>query len=271
MTTKNSGGIVIFSTKGDIMFSSTGEITEHKKPPRKHRSQRIITHKIFEEMRSYTDNTFWDNLLMKFSRNIFHDDFRFVGNTLFYKYKSKNHREDIILNEKDLENSFRELQLFLKKKGILPVEEVVDDSKELLVPRKKIECWKEVGKNKIILLHNFLERLKDEYNLNDREYKKTESLLKLLIYSNILTKDHIILEDEEISYIKFFKWNDKNREFKVEMDKIKTKVMRNEKKQEEKFYLINSFSDDKNNFNKEIKIDPIDKKWESFLETYYKV
>ena len=78
MTSKNSGGIVIYSTKGDIMFSSTGEITGHKKPPRKHRSQRNIAHKIFEDMRAFNKEEFWDNVLIKFSRNVFLNDFRFI-------------------------------------------------------------------------------------------------------------------------------------------------------------------------------------------------
>jgi len=271
MALKNSGGIVIYSTKGDIMFSSTGEITGHKKQPRKHRAHRNITNKIFDEMRIYNTEEFWDNVLVKFSRNIFYNDFRFIGKTLYYKYKSKNQREEITLDDLDLENSFINLQDFLRKKGILPVKEVVDNSQLLINPRKKITSWKEAGKNKIILLYDYIEKLKDFYNLNDLEAKRAESLLKLLIYSNILNNDHITLKDEKIEKIKHLEWDSEKRKFNIDIDNIKIKQIKYEKKNEDKYYTINSFSDDKNNLNREIQIEPVDKKWESFLSAYYKI
>ena len=271
MTSKNSGGIVIYSTKGDIMFSSTGEITGHKKPPRKHRSQRNIAHKIFEDMRAFNKEEFWDNVLIKFSRNVFLNDFRFIGKTLFYKFKSKNHKEEITLDENDLENSLGELKNFLKRKGILPVEEIVDDSSELFVPRKLITCWKEIGKNKSILIFNYLKLLEEKYSLDYLEMKRTESLLKVLIFSNILGNDHIILENEEIKEIKYLEWSEEKRAFDFNINPIKIKPLKKEKKNEDNYYIINSYSDDKNNLNKEIQICPIDKKWEKFLENYYKI
>lgn len=271
MALKNSGGIVIYSTKGDIMFSSTGEITNCKKPPRKHRSQKNITHKIFDDMRKYNEEDFWDNVLMKFSRNIFYNDFRLIGTTLYYKYKSKNQREEITLDKNNLEESFEKLKDILRKKGILPVSEIVDDSKILIQPRKKITSWKEAGKNKIILIYGYIDSLEKKYNLNNIEKKRLESLLKILVYSNILNNDHIILEDETIKSIKYFEWDSVNRKFNINIDNIKIKQIKNEKKNEDKFYTINSFSDDNQNLNREIQIETVDKKWEIFLESYYKI
>lgn len=270
MSSKNSDGIVIFSTEGNIMFSSTGEITSAKKAPRKHRIHKNITNKVFEDMRKFNKEEFWDNILIKFSRNVFHNDFRFINNILHYKFKSKNHKDQILIDEEDLEKTFENLKNFLRNKGILPVSEVVNNNSDLIGEREKFTNWKEAGKNQINLLYEFIIDLTDKLNLNSIESKHLESLLKLSIYNNIITSDHIILEDEKIKNIKHLLWDQEDRKFSLDIDKIKVKAIKQDKKNEEKFYTINSFSDDKHIIiNKEVEIDSLEKKWEDFLDSYY--
>lgn len=270
MASKISDGIVIFSTQGDIMFSSTGEITNIKKPPRKHRVQKNITNKSFDLMRKFNDEEFWDNILIKFSRNIFYNDYRFIGNTLYYKIKSKNHKDEIFIDPDNLEETFPKFKDFMRSKGVIPVKEVVDDSEDLVGERPKIENWKDAGKNQIVLIYNYIERLKKELKLNNSESKSLESLLKISIYNNILGNEHIILKNEEIDKIKYLKWNMEQRKFYLDVKNIKVKSIKHDKKNEDKYYTISSFSDDKNiTLNKEVEIESIEKKWDDFLTSYY--
>ena len=272
MSSKISDGIVIYSTKGNIMFSSTGEITGIKKAPRKHRVQKNITNKIFEELRKFNTEEFWDNILIKYSRNIFPNDFRFIGNTLYYKIKSKNHKDEIFIDPDNLEETFKNLKLFLKNKGIMSVKEINEKNNDIIIKRAKINSWKDAGKNQINLLYEYIGFVKNKLELNIKEEKNLESLLKISIYNNIITNEHIILEDEKIKNIKYLLWDKKERVFKLDIDKIKIKNIKQEKKNEEKFYTISSFSDDKHIvMNKEIEIENLEKKWDDFLSSYYVV
>lgn len=271
MTSKVSDGIVIISTKGNIMFSSTGEITTVKKAPRKHRVQKNITNKSFEELRKFNNDEFWDNILVKFSRNAFPVDFRFINNTLFYKYKSKNHKDEIFIDSNNYQETFDKLKIFLKNKGIMSVKEVNENNNEdLRIERKKIINWKDAGKNQIILLYDYIDDMKKKLNLDKNEIKHFESLLKVVIYNNIITNDHITLEDERIKNIQFLKWDKDKRIFNLDINKIKIKSSKQEKRNEDKFYTISSFSDDKHIImNKEVEIENLGKKWDDFLTSYY--
>lgn len=272
MENKISEGMVIYSKQGNIMFSSTGEIINEKKPPRKHRIHKKITNNSFEEMRKFNKEEFWDTILVKFSRNNFLNDYRYIGNTLYYKIKTKNQKDEIYINPENLEETFENLKLFLRKKGIIPVVEVNDDSNDLIGKRPEIINWKDAKNNQIILLYEYIDKLKEDLKLNDIEVKHLESILKITIFNNIITNDHIIIEDEKISDIPYIIFNKKNRNFFLDIDNIKIKNFKQDKKIEDKFYTITSFSDDKHIiFNKEVEIESIDKKWENFLCEYYNV
>ena len=94
--------------------------------------------------------------------------------------------------------------------------------------------------------------------------------MKINIYNNILGNEHILLKDEEIDKIKFLKWDKENRKFSLDIDNIKIKSIKQDKKNEEKYYTISSFSDDRNiTLNKEVEIESIEKKWDDFLASYY--
>jgi hypothetical protein len=254
------------------MFSSSGEITNIVKPPRKHRIQKKITNTFFEDMKKYNDEEFWDNILTRFSRNNFFNDYRYIGSTLYYKIRSKNQKDEIYINPDNLENTFEELKMFLRKKGVIPIKEVIDDSNDLIGDRPKIESWKDAGKNQIILLHDYINKIKKDLDLSNKEVKHLESILKITIYNSIIGNDHITIEDEKITKISNILFDSNSRKFSLDIDNIKIKSVKHDKKVEDKFYTITSFSDDKHiTINKEVEIESIDKKWEEFLNQYYNV
>ena len=264
-----SEGIKIYSTTGEIMYSSS-EINNKKKPPRKHRVKKLIINKVFEDMREFNEEEFWDNILIKFSKNIFSTDFRFINSILYYKYKNKNKKDEIILDENNLEETFEKLKVFLKSKGIVSVKDVVNDNNDLIGDRKKILSWKDVGKGKIYLIHDFINKKEKELDLNEAQKKKLESLLKISIYNSVITRDHIFLEDEQIVEIKHLEYNKDKKTFWLDIENIKMKAVKNEKKADN-FYLVSSFSGDSHHIiNKEIQVENIEKKWVEFIDEFYK-
>jgi len=267
-------GMVIYSTSGNIMFSSTGEIINNNKVPRKHRVQKKIANKHFEDMRKFNSEYFWDNILVKFSRNIFYKEFRYIGNTLYYKIKSKNFKDELFIDPDNIEETLNNFKNFLRNKGIMPKSEVNENFSSLISEDKEqIKSWKEAGKNQIYLLYDFFNEKKEQLKLNKNEYNNLQSLLKLSIYNNILTNNDIVIEDEKIKSINYLLWDKKERKFSLDIEKIKIKPVKQDKKVNDKFYTVSSFSDDKQNLyiSNEIEIVDLEKKWNTFLDSYFKI
>ena len=266
-----SDGIIIYSQEGNIMFSSTGEIIENKKPLRKHKMTKNIVHQTFHNMREFTEDDFWDKFLAKCSRNIFPPDFKYSSDMLYYKIKTKKHRDEIFIDEDNLEETLKNLKIFLRDKGILPNKEIYD--KEIFFDKNEIEItrWKDLKNQKIDVLYNFIDRKEKEYNLGKKEKKHLESILKIGLAGDIINDDNIIIKGNKIENINHLCWDENNKKFKIKIKDINIKYQKNDKhRPEENFYTINSFSNDNFiNFNKEIESMDLGKKWEKFLSNFY--
>jgi len=265
-------GIVIFSDRGNVMFTSTGEIVESKKTVRKHKINKNIVHKKFDLMREYTDNDFWDRFLAKCARNIFpNKDFKFTNDVLYYKIKTKKHRSEMFIDEDNLEQSFLELKKFLRNKGIKPTSEVRE--KDIFFEKDIIEItqWKEIRKEfKYDKLMIYIEKLKNKYDLNYREGKHLESLLKTAVAGDILNNDNIIIDDNQIADIKYLNWCENKSEFTLDINNIPLKFTKNSKiKDSNNYYTYNTYSNDNFTYSKEIESLDIGKKWEKFLDNFY--
>ena len=57
----SSEGIVVYCTKGNVIFSSTGEIINTEKSVRKHKINRNIIFPVFEGIKQYETDNFWLN------------------------------------------------------------------------------------------------------------------------------------------------------------------------------------------------------------------
>lgn len=270
---KNSGNsIIIYSNKGSVIFSSNGKKIESRKP-RKHRMHKNVINPHFEEMRKFNTNIFWDKLLVKFSCNMFPKDFLYKNSTLYYKVKTKKHKDEIFIDTENLEKTFQNLTNFLRSKGIIPITDVVDDyEKELeVVEKKELNNWKDAGKFKGIMIYEYIKILENKYKLNNKETKQLESLLKISLYNDIIKSDNIIIKNEKISKINGLEWSNKERIFRIDKSELNAiKFSKSSAKDVENFYTISSYSDD-NNFTigSEIKVLDIAKEWECFLKNIY--
>jgi len=266
-------GIVVYCTKGNVIFSSTGEIINTEKSIRKHKINRSIIFPVFDEMKQFETNTFWLNLMTRFSKNMLHKDFKFLNNVLYFKATTKKHRDEILLDTENVENTHQIFKDFMRKKGFLSQEEknsinkIVEqeDNKE----KNVLECWKDIDKNQDYYIREFIIQLKEKYDLNFEEQSNLESNIRIGICSEFFNNDNIVFEDERIKNILNLVWNQEERKFSINTDGIKIKK-KTEKKDINKIYT--SYTVETSNDNsflvyQELKDLSVEKKWSKFLDT----
>jgi len=266
-------GIVIFSEVGNVMFTSTGEIVDNKKAPRKHKINKNIIHEIFNKMRNYNDkdNEFWDRFLYKCARNIFPSkDFKFSNDVLYYKIKTKKHRSELYINEDNLEQSFLDLKRFMRERGIKPNSEVRE--KEIFFEKDIVEInnWKDIKKElKYDKIFKFIDKMAGKYQLNNCEKYQLESLIKVAISGDLFNNENIIIKDNDIEEINYLIWLQEKRKFKIDINNLPIKFNKANKIKEENYYTYNTYSNENCLINKEIEIIDISKKWEKFLDNFF--
>ena len=223
----SSEGIVVYCTKGNVIFSSTGEIINTEKSVRKHKINRSVIFPVFEGIKKYETSSFWLNLMTRFSKNMLHKDFKFLNNVLYYKATTKKHRDEIFLDAEDLENTHIIFKEFMKKKGFLSQEEKesinkiveLDNNKE----RNMIETWKDVVKNQDYYIREFIIEMKEKHDLSFEEQSNLESNIRIGISSEFFNQDNIIFENEKINRIENLVWDKTERKFSINTEGIKLK------------------------------------------------
>lgn len=271
----NSEGIVVYCKRGNIIFSSNGDLVEPQQNVRKHKINKNIINEEFESMKKFCEeDEFWTGMLSKFSKNIFPKNFKYLKNIIYFKMMAKKHRSECFIDKEELENSFVRLKEFFKLKGFLSNSEKEENSnlikEELEEEKNIIDNWKLVY-NKEYYLIEFMIQLREKYSLSKKEYNNLESTLKIGLGSDFFNSDNIVLENEKISYIENLIWDEKNRKFSINTDNIKFKK-KSEKKNENKYftsYTIETSGDNSEVFFREVNNIEIQKKFSKFLEILY--
>lgn len=272
-----SEGIVVYCTKGNVIFSSTGEIVQNTKNVRKHKVNRSVIFPEFEEMKKFEKLEYWINMLSRFSKNIFPRDFKYLANVLYYKAKTKKHRSECFIDLENLEASYSNFKEFMKEKGFLSQEEKekinsMIQKEEEIQEMFVVETWKDITKNLEYHLKTFFIKLKDEHDLTPKEMANLESVVRIGISSGFFSEDNIVIENSEIDRILNLTWDEEKRLFSIDTEGIKFKK-KSEKKESNKIYT--SYTIETSNDNvimvyKEVEDLSIEKKWNKFLETVYK-
>ena len=268
-------GIVVYCTKGNIIFSSTGEIIRSEKPIRKHKINRSVIHHVFEDMKKFEKSEYWLNLLGRFSKNMLPVDFKFVNSILFCKTKIKKNKAECYIDKEKLEESYMKFKTFMIDRGFLSNEEkedinklVDDDDRQ---EKTIITSWKDISKNKDYFIRQFIIQICEKYNLNNKEQSNLESVVRMGISAEFFNPDNIIIEDEKINRITNLVWNENKRLFSIDTEGIKIRK-KNEKLNNNKIftsYTVETSNDNSILIYKEIEDVAIDKKWNKFLETFY--
>lgn len=106
----------IKSSKGHIIFDSSGNITEKNKTPRKHKNKRRVIHPELKEMSEICSEDFWEDFLIGASRGSFQDDIKYSNGEFFIKNRKTT--DSYRIDKRDLKKSLEGLQEFFNKHDV---------------------------------------------------------------------------------------------------------------------------------------------------------
>jgi len=269
----SNDNIIVFCTEGNVIFDSNGQYKEKEKRSKGFKIKKNIVNPIFQYMRKYTTDSFWDIFLLKASRDNFPKGFSFNEDRLYYSMKSK-YNFDIKLDIDNPEQSFYNMKEFVSEKGFLSEKDKTELNKVQFDNFKDSEDvvfdnWKDLGRLQTNTLFSYLRDLSNNYNLDVKERKQLESVIKIGISSGYLNTKNIIVKNSFITDITDLIWDENSRTFTIDTKNIKIKKVKSVKS------ASNDLSTDNTttclNFDKKYNISNINKKWEKFLKTVYKV
>ena len=264
-------GIVVYCTKGNVMFSSTGELMQGTQNVRKHRINKSVVHTEFQDLKDLEKDEFWKNLFNRFSKNIFPKDFKYTDSVIYFKANTKKHRAECIVDKDDLIESLDRLKHFMRGRGYISNQEKTEINEMLISnieERVIVSTWKDILKNKDYHIRNFIISLQEKYNLDYYETINLESVILMGISSEFFNEDNIIIENEKIKEIENLIWDEKTRKFSIKIEEIKIK--RKTEKINKKIYTSYTVETSNDNYitmYREAKDMCVEKKWLKFLET----
>lgn len=265
-------GIVVYCTKGKVLFSSTGALLQGEQSVRKHKVNKSIVHSVFQDLKELETNEYWVNTLTKFSKNIFPKDFKFINNILYYKANTKKHRSECVIDKDDLEGTLKIFKEFMKNKGYISniekeeIKQLINSSVE---EKTAITNWKEMQKNQNYHIVKFINKQKRINNLDLKESANLESVIRMGIASDFFNENNIVIKDENIEEITSLDWDPEKRLYTIKTDnfKIKKKTDKNTKEKIYTSYTLETSNDNYLLVYNENNDMFIDKKWFKFLET----
>ena len=262
--------ITVYSSDGNIIFNSDRSIKEHEKKPKMMKMKKNIVNPIFEDMREHNDDPFWDMFLLKASRDNFPKGFSFKDDTLFFSLKAKYNFQYKI--ESRTENEFGKLKSFISDKGILSdtdkakmteIEIMEQDDTEAMA----FESWKELGKLQNNAVFVYINTLSERYDLDTREKKNLESIVKIGISSGYLNDKNIVVTNSTIESIAPLMWNSEDRKFAIDTKNIRVKRPKVAKSEHTDVSTDNTTTCLQ--FVKSYNISNVNKRWEKFLNSIY--
>jgi hypothetical protein len=262
-------GIVIFCAKGGVMFTSAGEIDTQSKKVRKHNKNRAIVHQVFEDMREFNKSPYWDDVLQRWSRNVFPRNFKYYKDTLRYALKRKTNKREFYIDKEDLQKTFEELKVFLEDKGIVSV---IEKKEKLISSRRKessenrCDSWKDLGGNQIFAVEKYIEKMRRK---RDGEYN-LESIIKFGISSDIFNNNTITVENSKIKGIEHLAWDEEEERYYIEISDVNVKFPRGKKGLGKGKYSSHTFSGEEFLIKTNANTAKVSKKWKDFLSDYYK-
>jgi len=268
----SNDNIIVYCTEGNVIFDSNGNHKEIEKRAKGFKIKKNVVHEIFENMREYNTDPFWDMFLLKASRGNFPKGFSFNENRLFYSLKSKYNFE-IKLDENCDDCCFSELRDFVTNKGILSDKDKEDMTSEQLknideTEDPPIDSWKNLGKLQMNSVFSYISTLGEFYSLSISERKNLESMIRIGISSGYLNNKNIVVENCDIKDIITLLWCSETRSFSIDTKNTRLKKIKGSKSENVDLSTDNTTTC--LDFDKKYNISNINKKWEKFLKTVYK-
>jgi len=262
--------ITVYSENGDIIFNSGSTVNRVVKK-KSLKIKKNIAHDLFNQMRKYNTDSFWDMFLLKASRDNFPKGFSYKDNILYFSMRSKyNFKITLSDNPKD---SFITLKKFVQDKGILSdtdkdIMKNEEDNNSENYEDNIVESWKDLGKLQTNSLYIYINKIEEKLSLTESEKNNLKSIVKIGISSGYFNTKNIIVKDSKIEKICPLLWDSKTRKFNID-----TKNIRLKRPKPTKVQIMDVSSDNTTtclDFEKKETISNIDKKWEKFLSQIYR-
>lgn len=233
-------GIVVYSNKGDIIFTSTGEIKVVEK--KKIRHHKNVIHQIFENLKKYNieENKEMNQFLSNASRNIFPKEFKYINGILYKKvYKNKF---DLYLNANELEKTYSLLETFIviRENKIVIIDDDDDKINESFETHElKTSNVKDSDSE---LLYMYITEKVKNYNLELDESLELESFIKMGLVSDFFNDDNIIIKNNKIQSINYLEFDKKSRHFDISLFTIPKILKKDHKKIVMNEYFMKKFT-----------------------------
>jgi hypothetical protein len=267
MNQENS--ICVFSQDGKVLFK-TGHPAPDKKKKQFNMKRRIVND-IFESIRVFNSDPFWDMFLAKASRNKFPKGFDFLNDKLMYSYNMETFY--LVVNEVN-QQQFDSIKKFVSEKGIfsdtdrsnqLMNQTLFDEEEE-----EPVENWKGLGKIQRNAIFEYIKILVDKYDLNKEETDHLKNTMRIGIASGFLNDGNIIVSQSEIVNINNLVWDESKRCFDIDTDNIRLKKQKPRTKYDIKDQITSENTNTCLAFVKKYKIENVSKRWEKFLDSILK-
>ena len=195
--------LTILMSNGDNWFvSENDDVNIEKKSYAKKKED--IKYKIFDDASNYVQDEFWKIMLKNASLNKFKRGFKFMSGVLTYKSKNKIISHNLNLDSP--EETMKSFIYFMREEcGVFSEEDKQIKTKEIkktLINNKpnSVNSWSKIKTyiQKNIIINKYLNKLKEENNLNSVQYRQLKNKIMIGIISGFFNAKTIIVEDSEI-------------------------------------------------------------------------
>ena len=266
---QEENSICVFSKDGKVLFK-TGQPAPDKKKKEFNMNRKIINN-VFEELRRFNQDPFWDMFLAKASRNKFPKGFEFTNDRLVYSYNMETFHRAV--TEISLEQ-FVAVKNFVSEKGIFSDTDrsKILENQTLFEEQQEepVENWKGLGKTQKNAIFDYTQELIQDYELSQDESDHLKNTMRIGIASGYLNDNNIVVEDSKITKINNLIWDKINRTFDIDTDNIRLKKQKIRTKGDVRDQITSDNTNTCLAFVKRYKITNIDKKWEKFLMSILK-
>jgi hypothetical protein len=184
----------------------------------------VVIFPIFRECKKFTLDTFWQEMFEGFSVNRFPNGLKYdpVKHALRVKVMNKKTSEIVPLTDKPYEvfqTVMKTVKDKLGKRSNRDMQDQQDNLDNICRERAlELNCpWKKIKSRyvKEQLLLNFINDLREKYNLSPSEVSKATSIIGLGFQFKELTNDGVVCEDGKILSIEGLEFDEEARQFKT--------------------------------------------------------
>jgi len=209
-TTKNK--------KINVIVSDNANSFKQSEENKKKRNEKKIIYHFFIESKDYVEDPFWKECLDKAGRGIFPKGFSYENGYLIHKVKNKINKTKLSEDPKTLADIC--IEEFRKIRGMISN---IDRNEAIKFFEKHMEIdinqfkWKNMKNcHKKQLIANYIDNKKNSQNLSDYATRSLTNNIKLGLFMNWLTEEHIKIDNFNIVDIENIIYDEKTDLFSIE-------------------------------------------------------